>query len=131
MGNSFLLMKKMINKLKPNQIFVFGSNENGYHMGGAASQAKKLFGAIEKQGRGLQGQSYAIATLDKDFQKLPLSDIQAQLYIFSEYAKQNPNKEYLLTPVGTGIAGFSFEEIEGILPKDSMAENIKLIGNWK
>ena len=35
----------MINVLKPNEIFVFGSNIQGMHMGGAARVAYSKFGA--------------------------------------------------------------------------------------
>lgn len=35
----------MITKLKKNDVFVFGSNLNGAHVGGAALQAFKKFGA--------------------------------------------------------------------------------------
>ncbi|MCF7843882.1 hypothetical protein K9M47_03215 [Candidatus Gracilibacteria bacterium] len=119
-----------IKTLKENQIFVFGSNMAGKHLGGSARQAVESFGAIENQGQGLQGQSYAIATLDENFKKVSLSFIQQQLYTLSEEAKQNPDKEYLLTPIGTGIAGFTLEEIKEILPKESLAKNIKLVGDW-
>lgn len=119
-----------IKTLKENQIFVFGSNEAGKHLGGSARQALEDFGAIEGQGRGLQGQSYAIATLDENFQKVSLATIQAQLYILNQEAKANTELEYLLTPIGTGIAGFTLKEIKSILPKESLAKNIKLVGDW-
>ena len=50
--------------LENNQIFVFGSNEHGRHGGGAAHTAVIKFGAIMGQGEGLQGQSYAIPTME-------------------------------------------------------------------
>ena len=50
-------------ELKPNEIFVFGSNLAGSHGGGAAQLAYKRFGAVWGQGVGLQGQSYAIPTM--------------------------------------------------------------------
>ena len=52
-----------ISSLKSDEIFVFGSNLHGYHGGGAARAACKKFGAIWGQGVGLQGQSYAIPTM--------------------------------------------------------------------
>ena len=52
-----------ISNLKPNEIFVFGSNLAGMHGGGAAWIAYERFGAIMGQGVGLQGQSYAIPTM--------------------------------------------------------------------
>lgn len=53
----------IIDKLKDDEIFVFGSNLDGYHGGGAAYLAFKKFGAIWGQGVGLQGHSYAIPTM--------------------------------------------------------------------
>lgn len=46
--------------LRPNEIFVFGSNLAGHHGGGAASIAHERFGAVWGIGTGLQGNSYAI-----------------------------------------------------------------------
>lgn len=43
--------------LKGNEIFVFGSNLQGMHGGGAARVAVERFGAVMGQGVGLQGQS--------------------------------------------------------------------------
>ena len=48
-----------IKELNENEIFVFGSNLDGLHGGGAARIAYDKFGAIWRQGVGLQGQSYA------------------------------------------------------------------------
>lgn len=43
-----------IEELKENEIFVFGSNLNGDHAGGAAKLAVDKFGAINGQAIGLQ-----------------------------------------------------------------------------
>ena len=51
-----------IETLKPNQVFVFGSNPEGRHGLGSAQIAKNKFGAKQFQGRGLQGQSYGLVT---------------------------------------------------------------------
>lgn len=51
-------------RLPRDSIFVFGSNLQGAHMGGAARTARELYGAIEGVGVGLQGQSYAIPTME-------------------------------------------------------------------
>lgn len=104
-----------ITKLKQNQIFVFGSNLAGRHGKGAALQARK-FGAIYGQGIGRQGQTYAIPTKNKYLQTLPLTIIKQYLIEFVEYAKQHPELEFLLTPVGTGLAGYSIQDLESILP---------------
>lgn len=52
----------LINNLKEDEVFVFGSNPEGRHGAGAAKIAKIKFGAIYGKGRGLQGQSYALPT---------------------------------------------------------------------
>lgn len=43
-----------ISKLKQNEVFVFGSNKAGNHVGGAARVAVEKFGAIMGHGEGLQ-----------------------------------------------------------------------------
>ena len=44
-----------ISKLKQNEVFVFGSNKAGNHVGGAARVAVEKFGAIMGARRGLTG----------------------------------------------------------------------------
>ena len=39
-----------IESLEENEVFVFGSNLDGYHIGGAAMIAKERFGAVWRQG---------------------------------------------------------------------------------
>ena len=53
---------KWIDNLEKNEIFVFGSNLSGFHGGGAAALAMK-WGTVWGQGIGLQGQTYAIPTM--------------------------------------------------------------------
>ena len=52
-----------IMELRPNEIFVFGSNLAGAHGGGAARLAYERFVAIWGQGVGLQWRSYAMPTM--------------------------------------------------------------------
>lgn len=54
---------EFITELEPNEIFVFGSNLEGMHGGGATYIAYRKFVAIMGQGVGLKGQSYAIPTM--------------------------------------------------------------------
>ena len=104
----------MITELKENQIFVFGSNAHGYHVGGAACQAVENFGAVMGQSKGLQGQSYGIVTLDKHMHRVPLWYIEEQLEELRDFAIHNPDKEFLLTAIGCGIAGFPVAHIATI-----------------
>ena len=54
---------KYIDKLASNEIFVFGSNTQGAHGGGAARTAMNWV-AIYGQAFGLQGKTFAIPTVD-------------------------------------------------------------------
>lgn len=114
----------MIDSLKPNQIFIFGSNANGIHGGGAAHTALK-FGALYGLSKGATGgQTYGIVTLDRDMQQVPLSYIGGQLEDLAFIARANPNYTFLLTPIGTGIAGFDLKDIEGLVNMANLPENV-------
>ena len=110
-----------ITELKDNEIFVFGSNLQGSHSGGAAAIAAKQFGAIWGQGVGLQGQSYGIPTMHGGTE-----EIQPYVDEFIEFAKQNPNLKFLVTRIGCGIAGFAEEEIAPLFEEGTFVENIYL-----
>ncbi len=107
----------IITQLNNNQVFVFGSNLAGRHGKGAALTAYKKFGAIYGKGVGPQGKCYAIPTKDYNLRVLPLDIIQKYIIEFVNYAKANPQLEFLLTPVGTGLAGYSIQQLESILPE--------------
>lgn len=107
----------MVKQLKHNEIFVYGSNLHGINAGGAAKQAEESFGAVPGVGVGRSGEyTYAIPTLDGNFKRLPLKVIQHYLVEFAEYARLHTHKDFLLTAIGQGIAGFTSEEMESIMP---------------
>lgn len=95
----------MITELQPNEIFVFGSHVTGHHAGGAARQAVERFGAVVGQGEGLQGQSYAIPTMNG--RQL----FQDAIDRFVGYAADHPDLTFRLTRVGCGIAGYDESEV--------------------
>ncbi len=107
--------------LQPEEIFVFGSNLAGMHAGGAARIACQLFGAVWGQGVGLQGQSYAIPTMQGD-----VETIKPYVDEFILFAKQNPRLKFLVTEIGCGIAGFTPEEIAPLFEEAKTVENIAL-----
>lgn len=109
-----------ITHLEPNEIFVFGSNLQGYHGAGAARMALDKFGAVWGQGVGLQGQSYAIPTMEGG-----VDTIKPYVDEFIEFAKQHPEYQFLLTRVGCGIAGFTDEEIAPLFVEALKLENVK------
>ena len=99
-----------IDRLLPNQIFVFGSNTLGYHTGGASGTARKKFGAVWGQSEGLQGQSYAIPV---DFGKGVRKDIEVKASVekFISFAKENDKLFFFVTRIGCGIGGYRDEEM--------------------
>lgn len=62
-NNQKRITNNRIQELNPGEIFVFGSNLEGAHGGGAALLAFRKWGAIWGQGTGLQGQTYGIPTI--------------------------------------------------------------------
>lgn len=115
-----------IQELKENQIFVFGSNMNGDHAGGAARLAVDKFGAVMGQAEGIQGQSYAIPTLDKDMQKVTEEELINSLANLREFANEHPEKEFLLTAIGTGIAGFDTSYMAYMVLKTNLPDNVAI-----
>ena len=114
-----------ITELEPNEIFVFGSNLKGMHGGGAAYIAYRKFGAIMGQGVGLQGQSYAIPTMQGG-----VETIKPYVDEFIEFAKEHQDLTFLVTRIGCGIAGFTNEEISPLFEKAHDVENIVLPPGW-
>ena len=110
-----------ITSLQPNQIFVFGSNLQGAHGGGAALAAYNYFGAIWGQGVGLQGHSYAIPTMQG-----PVYSIKPYVDEFIEFARKHPEYEFLVTRVGCGIAGFKDADIAPLFKDALEIDNIRL-----
>lgn len=111
----------MISRLEENQVFVFGSNLGGFHGGGAARAAMNRFGAVWGQGVGLQGQSYAIPTMQGG-----VETIKPYVDEFIDFARQHQGLQFLVTRIGCGIAGFSDEEIAPLFAAALDVENIIL-----
>ncbi|MBR5702939.1 MAG: hypothetical protein IKX45_01650 [Bacteroidales bacterium] len=121
-------MEKKLNRITPSQvtvleegeIFVFGSNARGLHMGGAARVAQEKFGAIWGQGEGLQGQSYAIPTMEG------LANLEVAVKRFDQFAREHQELRFYVTAIGCGIAGYSPEEIAPLFFETAKLSNIYL-----
>ena len=87
--------------LADDEIFVFGSNILGFHDGGASERALYRFDAIYGQPEGIQGSSYAIPT-----DGVMYYDLKSHVLRFIEYAREHPDKKFLLTKIGCGTAGY-------------------------
>lgn len=121
--------KDFITQLKDNQIFVFGSNTQGRHGKGAALLARNKFGAIYGQAEGPQGQSYAIITKDLTKSVHPSrtkEQIIQQIHGLYEYARNNPDKEFLVAYSGTGtnLNAYSNKEMAGMFSSEVIPNNI-------
>lgn len=110
-----------ISQLKPNEIFVFGSNLAGAHGGGAARLAYDRFGAVWGQGVGLQGQSYGIPTMHGG-----VDVIKPYVDEFVAFAKAHPEMKFFVTKIGCGIAGFTTEEMAPLFADAVDVENVIL-----
>ena len=125
-----------IDILRDGQIFVFGSNEAGQHLGGAARAAVERFGAVFGQGSGLQGRSYAIPTLKLPgggpANRLPIQAIRGYVQEFIYFADAHPEMTFLVTRIGCGIAGFSDEDIAPLFAGAYSLPNVWLPASfWK
>ena len=109
-----------IENLEVNEIFVFGSNANGFHSGGAAAHAMRNFGAIWGRGEGPQGQSYAIPTMEG------IAEMHEAIKRFTMYAAEHPNMRFLVTRIGCGIAGYSATQIAPLFKECINLENVAL-----
>lgn len=115
-----------ITELKENEIFVFGSNLAGIHGAGAAKLAKDKFGAKLLVGHGMTGNCYAFPTKDQNIQTIALDIIPSFIYYLHSEIQRNPEKHFLVTKVGCGLAGYSVEEIAPLFKEFICYENCSL-----
>ena len=116
----------MIKFLQENEVFVFGSNRQGMHMSGAAAFAMKKFGAKWGVGEGLQGQSYALPTMEG------FESVKEAVSRFINFAKDHEELRFYVTAVGCGIAGYRAEEIAPLFLDATQLSNVYLpLDFWK
>ena len=105
-----------IKTLLPNEVFVFGSDQNGLDN----------FGAEYGNEFGLQGQSFAIPTLDGNFNELSIGEIKSYVDKFIEFSIENNNLYFMVTEIGCGIAGFNVCDVAPLFRKTIELKNIYL-----
>lgn len=110
-----------ITHLEPDDIFVFGSNLDGLHVGGAARVAYEKFGAEWGRGVGMQGQSYAIPTMQGG-----IETIKPYVDQFIRLAREWDQNTFYVTRIGCGIAGFTDEEIAPLFDEAYDLYNVRL-----
>ena len=113
----------------PPEIFVFGSNEAGRHGKGAALHARRHHGAKYGVGFGRTGDAWAIPTKDAQLRTLPLERIEQYVAQFLAYANQHPELMFKLTAIGTGLAGYTHEDIAPMFARAPV--NCHLPDKWR
>lgn len=106
--------------LDENEIFVFGSNIQGMHGGGAAWYANRNFGAEWGVGEGLTGRTYALPTMEGQ------ASLKHAVEHFIACARQHPNLIFLVTAVGCGIAGYTPQQVAPLFKEATTLENVYL-----
>ena len=120
---------EQITKLAANEIFVFGSNTAGRHGAGAARQASLQFGAQYGVGEGLTGQCFAFPTLDERLMRLSRADLVGSVMLLYDCCNRHPDKLFLLTKVGCGLAGYPEEYMRSLFIDPP--ENLILPEDWR
>lgn len=115
-----------ITSVADNEVFVFGSNTMGRHGRGAAKVAMK-FGAKYGVGEGLSGRTYGLPTKGSDLRyALKIEQIKRYADAFVECAKANPERTFLVTEIGCGLAGYKPKEVAPLFAACIDLENVHL-----
>lgn len=103
---------------------MYGANEAGIHGAGAARLATK-WGATSGS-FGFNGQTYGIPTKDFKIETLPLEKIKRYVDEFLIAATERPDLVFLVTPIGTGLAGYQAEDIAPLFKRALDIKNVVL-----
>ncbi len=78
-----------------------------------------VYGIARGWQQGYEGASYAIQTIQRPGEKrsTPLSEIEDQIADLFYWARQHSDNEVLFTPVGTGLSGWTAEEMADTLKR--------------
>jgi hypothetical protein len=112
------------------EIFVFGSNLAGRHGKGAALHAAKHYDAMRGVGEGPTGMAYAIPTKGAALEALSFDAIDAAICRFLTHAAARPLTRFILTPIGTGLAGHPKAQVWAVLKREGVPENVALSASW-
>lgn len=137
----------VIKELKPNEIFVFGSNPEGRHGKGAAKYALNNFGAIYGNGRGIQGSSYALVTKNLkpmyteestgltyvEYGGIPMDWLISNIKELYEYASNNTDKDFLIpyTMHSNNLNGYTNLDIYNAFHSIDIPKNIIFHESYK
>lgn len=97
-----------------NEIIVYGTNQFAQHNGGAARFALGHGAIYGDCPIGLCGNTYGIITTSFNEVVVDAKFIEKQIQVLYQFAFLRPELSFFVTKIGTGIAGFSMEDISGI-----------------
>lgn len=92
-----------------------------------------IFGYSHGFQQGASGKSYAICTIKRPGQprSVPLSEIESQLNKLFQFAIDNSDLVFYVTPIGEGFAGYTQEEMREVwrrvISKNGHPNNIHLL----
>jgi hypothetical protein len=113
------------------EIFVFGSNLAGRHGAGAAREAYQKFGAKMGKGWGLCGQSFAFPTKNENIITMDLFSINAYVEPFKEVVEFMSDREFFVTRLGCGLAGYRDADIAPLFKPLAELPNISFAEQWE
>lgn len=111
----------VVEELESGQVFVFGTDPDGLHKGGAAALAVSKFGAVPGIGEGLRDRSYAIPVHRHRHERM-----REAVTRFIMFAKNNPGFVFMVVPVGCGKAGMDVDLVADMFVDAVNLDNIFL-----
>lgn len=117
-------------------VWVFGSNLSGIHGAGAAKIAHTIYNRpyYTEHGTYVSGnlqESYAIPTKSVTLTVLPIKIIQLYVDVFIRHVELNENKEFFVTRIGCGLAGYKDSDIAPLFSKLSNRNNVSFAEEWR
>ena len=107
-------------------ILVYDSNINGYPDTDHDEIFFKKYNITPGRCHGLDGQVYGIPTKDDNLNILPLNRIAKYIKNFIEDASVYPEKRFLVTKIGCGLANYTPEQIAPLFKEAIELDNIPL-----
>lgn len=115
-----------LHRLNTNEIIVYDSNSKGIPDADHDAKFFKKFQITFGRSHGLDNNTYGIPTKDANFKVLPIERIQKYVRNFIEDTKVYPEKIFLVTAIGTGLAGYKAAEIAPLFEGTRDLKNVFL-----
>jgi hypothetical protein len=109
-------------------IFVFATDEGGRHGNALAQLAVSRWGAVRQCGKGISGNSYAIPVQTRSGEKFARERLQAEAEEFKQFARENSERQFILSRLGCDELGFSDAKMAPLLAECGV--NVTEPGKW-